>query len=71
MKVDRHYMEVYGPSPILMNVHVMNIYTKDHVTNANDQLGQEEHTKYGELDTRPCLSRMQSLLAAKQGSTFA
>ena len=71
MKVDRHYMEVYGPCPILMNVHVVNIYTKAQVTNASDQVGQEEHTKYEELDTRPCLSRMQSLLAAKQGSIFA
>ena len=40
MKVDGHYIEVHGPYPILMNVDGINIYTKDHVTDANDQIGR-------------------------------
>ena len=47
MKVDGHYFEVYGPYPILISVHVINIYTKAHATDANDQvdrnyIGREE-----------------------------
>ena len=30
MKVDGHYIEVYGPNPVLMNVEGINIYTKAH-----------------------------------------
>ena len=30
MKVDGHYIEVYGPYPVLMNVEGINIYTKAH-----------------------------------------
>ena len=40
MKVDGHYIEVYGPHPIPMNVDGINIYTKAHVTNASDQVGR-------------------------------
>ena len=40
MKVDGHYIEVHGPYPILMNVDGINIYTKTHVTDANDQIGR-------------------------------
>ena len=40
MKVDGHYIEVHGPYPILMNVDGINIYTKAHVTDANDQIGR-------------------------------
>ena len=40
MKVDGHYIDVHGPYPILMNVDGINIYTKAHITDANDQIGQ-------------------------------
>ena len=40
MSVDRHYIEVHGPSPILMNVDGITIYTKAHVTDASDQVGR-------------------------------
>ena len=40
MKVDGHYINVHGPYPILMNVDGINIYTKAHVTDANDQIGR-------------------------------
>ena len=40
MKVDGHYIDVHGPYPILMNVDGINIYTKAHVTDANDQVGR-------------------------------
>ena len=40
MKVDGHYIEVHGPYPTLMNVDCINIYTKAHVTDANDQIGR-------------------------------
>ena len=40
MRVDGHYIEVHGPYPILMNVDGINIYTKAHVTDANDQVGR-------------------------------
>ena len=40
MKVDGHYIEVYGPYPILMNVGGLNIYTKAHVTDESDQVGR-------------------------------
>ena len=39
-KVDGHYIEVYGPYPILMNVDGINIHTKAHVTDASDQVGR-------------------------------
>ena len=39
MKVDGHYIDVHGPYPILMNVDGINIYTKAHITEANDQIG--------------------------------
>ena len=39
MRVDGHYIKVHGPSPILMNVDGINIYTKAHVTYASDQIG--------------------------------
>ena len=37
MRDDGHFIEVYSPYPILMNVDGINIYTKAHVTNASDQ----------------------------------
>ena len=40
MKVDGHYINVHGPYPILMNVDGINIYTKAHITDANDQIGR-------------------------------
>ena len=40
MKIDGHYIEVYGPYPVLMNVDGINIYTKSHVTDASDQVGR-------------------------------
>ena len=40
MKVDGHYIEVYGPYPILMNMDGIKIYTKAHVTDASDQVGR-------------------------------
>ena len=47
MSADGHYIKVYGPNPILMNVDGINIYTMAHVTNASDEvdriyIGQEE-----------------------------
>ena len=38
MKVDAHYMEPYGPYPIMMNIN--DIHTKAHVTSVKDQLGR-------------------------------
>ena len=38
MRADRHYIDVYGPYTILMNVDGINLYTKAHVTNASDQV---------------------------------
>ena len=40
MKVDGHYIDVHGPYPILMNVDGINIYTKAHITDANDHIGR-------------------------------
>ena len=40
MKVDGHYINVHGPYPILMNVDGINIYTKAHITDSNDQIGR-------------------------------
>ena len=40
MKVDGHYIEVYGPYPMLMNVDGINIYTKAQLTDASDQEGR-------------------------------
>ena len=40
IKVDGHYIDVHGPYPILMNVDGINIYTKAHITDANDQIGR-------------------------------
>ena len=40
MKVDGHYIDVHGPYPILMKVDGINIYTKAHITDANDQIGR-------------------------------
>ena len=40
MNVDGHYIDVHGPYPILMNVDGINIYTKAHITDANDQIGR-------------------------------
>ena len=40
LKLDGHYIEVYGPFQILMNVDGINIYTKAHVTDASDQAGR-------------------------------
>ena len=40
MKVDGHYIDVQGRYPILTNVDGINIYTKAHVTDANDQIGR-------------------------------
>ena len=40
MNVDEHYIDVHGPYPILMNVDGINIYTKAHITDANDQIGR-------------------------------
>ena len=38
MTVDGHYLEVYGPYPILKKG--LNFYTKAYVTNLNDQVGR-------------------------------
>ena len=40
MKVNGPYIDVHGPYPILMNVDGINIYTKAHITDANDQIGR-------------------------------
>ena len=40
MKVVGHNIDVHGPYPILMNVDGINIYTKAHITDANDQIGR-------------------------------
>ena len=40
MRVDGHYIEVHDPYPILVNVDGINIYTKAHVNDASDQVGQ-------------------------------
>ena len=40
MRVDEHYIEVYGPYPILMSVEGINNYTKAYATTASDQLGR-------------------------------
>ena len=40
MRVDGNNIEVHGPYPILMNVDGINIYTKDHATDASDQVGR-------------------------------
>ena len=39
-KLDGHYLEVYGPYPILINVDGINIYAKAHVTDASVQVGR-------------------------------
>ena len=68
MGMDGRYLEVYDPYPNLTNIDGANIYTKAHVTNASDQVGftsDKRSSKYDELNTMPCLSRVQSLLAAK------
>ena len=39
MRKDGHYIEVYGPYSILMNVDGINIHTKAHMTNSSDQVG--------------------------------
>ena len=41
MRVDEHYIEVNGPYPILMKVDGINIYSKAHVTDVSDQIGQK------------------------------
>ena len=38
--MDRHYIEVHGPFPFLMNVDGINIYTKARVTDASHQVGR-------------------------------
>ena len=40
MKIDGHYIKVYGPQPILMKVDGINNFTKAHVTVASDQVGR-------------------------------
>ena len=40
MKLDGHYIEIYGPYPILINVDGINIYTKAHKTDASVQIGR-------------------------------
>ena len=40
IKVDGHYIKVYGPYPILMNMDGINIYRKAHVTDAIDKVGR-------------------------------
>ena len=64
MRIDGQYIEVYGSYPILINVDGINIYTKAHVTNAGNQVGRiysgQEERDSDELDTMPCLNRMQS-----------
>ena len=40
MKVDGHYIEIYGPYPFLMNVDGINNYIKAHVTDTSDQVGR-------------------------------
>ena len=39
MRVDGHYIEVYGTYPIQIFVDIINIYWKAHVTSASDQVG--------------------------------
>ena len=64
MKVDGHYIEVYGPYPFLMNVDGINIDTKAHVTDESDQVAGstsvEKSLRYDESDTTPCLNKTQS-----------
>ena len=52
MRVDGHYIEVYGPYPIFMSVDDIKIYAKAHLTNANDQ----EELKVRRI---PCLNKMR------------
>ena len=40
LRVYGHYIEVYGPYPIPLNVDNTNIFTKAHVTHASDQVGR-------------------------------
>ena len=58
MKVDGHYTDVHGPYPILMNVDGINIYTKAHITDANDQIGRI-YIGQEELKIRPCSNKMR------------
>ena len=63
MRVDGHYIEVYGPYPILVNVDGINFYTKAHLTNASDQAEStsvEKNLRCGKLDIMPCSSRIRS-----------
>ena len=64
MKVEGHYIEVYGPYPILMNVDGLNIYTKTRVTDASDQVGRiyigREELKVRRIGTTSCLNNRQS-----------
>ena len=64
VKVDGHYIEVYGPHPILMNVDSIIIYTEAHVTVASDQVGRiyisRQELKVRRSDTGPCSNITQS-----------
>ena len=64
MKVNGHYIEVYGPHPIRMNVDGIKIYTKAHVTVAKVQVGQiyigGEELKVLQIGHKPCLNKTQS-----------
>ena len=40
MTVDKHFIEIYGSYPILINVDGNNIYNKAQVTNESDQIGR-------------------------------
>ena len=61
MKVDGHYIDVHGPYPILMNVDGINIYTKAHITDANDQIGRiyigQEELKVRRIGHNPMLEQ--------------
>ena len=60
MKVDGHYIEVYGPYSIPMNVDGINIDTKAHVNDASDQVAGstsvEKSFRYDESDTTTWLN---------------
>ena len=39
-KLDRRYVEVYGPYQVMLNVYGISIYTRTYVTTDSDQIGQ-------------------------------
>ena len=61
MRVDGHYIEVYGTYPIQIIVDSINIYRKAYVTSASDQVGAinigQEELKVRQIGQNTMLER--------------